>query len=121
MTKILIIEDHEEMVHLVLRQVEFMGFVAVSARNTEDGIKAAAAEKPDLILMDIGMPRIDGLKATRMLRAHPATHKIPILVASALSRKSDVDACIEAGCNDSIAKPFTFKELETKIRKLITP
>ena len=120
MTKILIIEDQEAMKHLLIRQIEIMGFVAVSANNAEDGVKAATVEKPDLILMDLMMPKIDGLKVTRMLRAHPETQGVPILATSALSRKSDVEACMEAGCTDSIAKPFTFEELEIKIRKLIT-
>lgn len=118
MRKILIIEDRETTQHLIVGQVEQMGFLAVSARTVEAGVNAAVAEKPDLILMDLIMPRIDGLKATQMLRAHPETSGIPILVASALSRKSDVKVCLEAGCTSYIAKPFTFKELEIKIREL---
>jgi CheY-like chemotaxis protein len=120
MKKILIIEDHEEMQHRLVRQVEVMGFLAKPVRNVEDGVKAAVTEKPDLIIMDLMMPTIDGLKVTRMLRAYPETWDVPILVVSALSRKSDVNDCIAAGCTDSIPKPFTFIELETKIRKLLS-
>lgn len=119
MTKILIIEDHEERRHLLVGQVELMGFVAVSARNAEDGVKSAVAEKPDLILMDLMMPRIDGLKVTQMLRAHPETSRIPILLASALSSGSDVETCLQAGCTDYIAKPFNYNELRVKIHGLI--
>jgi DNA-binding response OmpR family regulator len=119
MKKILIIEDQKEMEHLLIRQVEVMGFAAIPARSPDDGFKIALAEKPELILVDLMMPTIDGLKVTQMLRARPETRGIPILVASALSRKSDVQACLEAGCTDSIAKPFTFKELKIKIRELI--
>ena len=120
MKKILIIEDHEEMQHRLVRQVEIMGFMAKPVRNVEDAFKVVLAEKPDLILIDLMMPQIDGLKFTRVLRASPTSQGIPILVVSALSGKSDVNDCIAAGCTDSIAKPFTFIELESKIRKLLS-
>ena len=119
MTKILIIEDHVDMRYLLEWQVELMGFVALSATSAEDGVKIAIAEKPALILMDIMMPNIDGLEATRMLRANAETRTIPILVASALFRNSDIEACMAAGCTSHIAKPFTFAELQIKIRELI--
>ncbi len=119
MTKILIIEDHDEMRHLLVGQVELLGFVAVSARNAENGVNSAVAEIPDLILMDFMMPRIDGLKVTQMLRAHPKTSRIPILVASAFSSGSDVETCMQAGCTNYIAKPFTYNELRRKICGLI--
>jgi CheY-like chemotaxis protein len=119
MKKILIIEDHVDMRHLLERQVELMGFVALSATSAKDGVRIAIAEKPDLILLDIMMPTSDGLEATRTLRANVETSETPILVASALSRNSDIEACMEAGCTDFIAKPFTFYELQIKIRQLI--
>jgi CheY-like chemotaxis protein len=120
MKKILIIEDHEEMQHRLVRQVEIMGFMAKPVRNVEDAFKVVLTEKPDLILMDLMMPQVDGLRFTQVLRARPTTQGIPILVVSALSGKSDVSDCIAAGCTDSIAKPFTFIELESKIRKLLS-
>lgn len=119
MTKILIIEDHADIRHLLERQVELMGFVALSATSAKDGVRIAIAEKPDLILMDIMMPTIDGLEATRTLRANVETSGTPILVASALSGNSDIAACMKAGCTDFIAKPFTVYELQMKIRDLI--
>lgn len=121
MTKILIIEDHVDMRYLLEWQVELMGFVGLSAENGADGVKIAIAEKPDLILMDIMMPNIDGLEATRTRRANAENSGIPILLASALSRNSDIEACMEAGCTEFIAKPFTFYELQMKIRDLINP
>ena len=121
MTKILIIEDNKEMRNLLVGQVELLGFVAVSARNAEDGVKFAIAERPGLIFLDLMMPRIDGLKVTQMLRAHPETSNIPILVASALSSGSDVETCMQAGCTDYIAKPFSFYEFQMKVHELIHP
>jgi CheY-like chemotaxis protein len=120
MTKILIIEDHVDMRYRLEWQVELMGFVALSAKNGAEGVKIAIAEKPDLILMDIMMPNSDGLEATRTLRANAETSGIPILVASALSGNSDIEACMKAGCTEFIAKPFIFDELQMKIRKFIS-
>ena len=107
--------------NLLVGQVELLGFVAVSARNAEDGVKFAIAERPGLIFLDLMMPRIDGLKVTQMLRAHPETSNIPILVASALSSGSDVETCMQAGCTDYIAKPFSFYEFQMKVHELIHP
>jgi DNA-binding response OmpR family regulator len=94
--------------------------VALSAKNAADGVKLALAAKPDLILMDIMLPGLDGFAATRMLRANDQTSGTPILAATALFRSSDLQACIDAGCTDYIQKPFTFAELEKKIRALIS-
>ena len=107
--------------NLLVGQVELLGFVAWSVTNAEDGGKFAIAERPGLIFLDLMMPRIDGLKVTQMLRAHPETSNIPILVASALSSGSDVETCMQAGCTDYIAKPFSFYEFQMKVHELIHP
>jgi CheY-like chemotaxis protein len=120
MKKILIIEDHPDMHQLLVWQVELMGFEVLSADNGVAGVEIAVAEKPDLILMDIMMPKTDGLEATRMLRARAQTKGIPILAATARSRPTDLRACIEAGCNAVIVKPFTFFELQAKIHDLLS-
>ncbi len=98
-----------------------MGFVAVSAKDAADGVESAVSKSPDLILLDLMMPKIDGLKATRMLRALPERRNTPILVVNALATRSDVQECMAAGCTDSIAKPFTFKELEKRFTGSIAP
>jgi CheY-like chemotaxis protein len=79
----------------------------------------ALAEKPQLIIMDIMMPGMDGWDAARAIRAHPDTKNIPILAATALFRDSDLKNCTEAGCNGYIVKPFTFQELQGKIQELV--
>lgn len=119
MKKILIVEDHADMRELLVWQIELMGFVALPAKNGKEGLEKAIAEKPDLILMDIMMPQMDGWEATRALRAHPDTKDVPILAATALFRDVDLKACLEAGCTGYIVKPFTFQELQGRVRALL--
>jgi len=100
-------------------QIELMGFMPVMAKRGNEGVEKAVSEKPELIIMDIMMPGMDGLQATREIRAHEETKDIPILAATALFRDADLKNCIEAGCNGYIIKPFTFQELQGKVRELI--
>ena len=119
MKKILIIEDHADMRELLTWQIELMGFVPIPARRGREGVERALAEKPQLIIMDIMMPGMDGWEATGELRANAETKDIAILAATALFRDSDLKTCLEAGCNGYIVKPFTFQELQGKVRELI--
>jgi CheY-like chemotaxis protein len=117
--KVLIVEDHPGMRDLLRRIVELMGYVPVSASNGEEGIEKAIAEKPSLILLDMIMPVMDGREVARRLRANPETKGIPILATTALSRPDDLNACLEAGCNVYIVKPFGVRDLQRKIRELL--
>jgi two-component system alkaline phosphatase synthesis response regulator PhoP len=119
--KVLIVEDHADMRELLSWQIELMGFVPISAKHGKEGLEKAIAEKPELILMDIMMPGMDGWEAVRTLRSNPETKDIPILAATALFRDSDLNTCMEAGCSSYIVKPFTFLELQSKIRELVPP
>ena len=119
--KVLIIEDHPDMRELLSWQIELMGFVPLTAKHGQEGIEKAIADKPQLILMDIMMPGMDGWETTRILRANPETREIPVLAATALFRDSDLNACMEAGCTSCIVKPFTFQQLQSKIREIIPP
>ena len=119
MAKILLVEDHPELRYVLQRQLEWMGFSAISARNGKEGVEKAVAEKPDLIMMNSIMPEMDGWEATRVLRANPQTKDIPILAATGMFRTSDLKAWIDVGCNDYILKPFTADELLRKITGLI--
>jgi two-component system cell cycle response regulator DivK len=119
MKKVLIIEDHGDMRELLGWQVELMGFLPVAAKRGAEGVEKAVSEKPELIIMDIMMPGMDGWEATRQIRANPETKDIPILAATALFRDGDLKHCLEAGCNGYIIKPFTFQELQGKVRELI--
>jgi CheY-like chemotaxis protein len=119
MKKILIIEDHADMRELLTWQVELMGFAALSARQGNEGLQKAQSENPDLIILDIMMPGMDGWQAARELKANLATKDIPILAATALFRDPDLKTCIDSGCNGYIVKPFTFQELQGKVKELI--
>jgi two-component system alkaline phosphatase synthesis response regulator PhoP len=96
-----------------------MGFEPITAENGKEGVERALAEKPDLVLLDILMPVMDGLETVRTLRANSATKDIPILAETALSRQTDLNSCLQAGCNDYLVKPFTYKDLEEKLRSFI--
>lgn len=119
MKKVLIVEDHADMRELLSWQIELMGFVAITAKHGKEGVEKALSEKPHLVLMDIMMPGMDGRQTARALRENPETRDIPILAATALFRDSDLKSCLEAGCNAYIVKPFTFQELQAKLRELI--
>ena len=119
MKKILIVEDHADMRELLTWQIELMGFMPIPAKHGKEGVEKAVAEQPDLILLDIMMPGMDGWEAARTLRANPETKDIPILAATALFRDSDLKSCLDAGCNGYIVKPFTFQELQGKVREYV--
>lgn len=119
MKKILIVEDHADMRELLTWQIELMGFLPIPAKHGKEGVEKAVAEQPNLILLDIMMPGMDGWEAARTLRANPETKDIPILAATALFRDSDLKSCLDAGCNGYIVKPFTFQELQGKVREYI--
>jgi two-component system cell cycle response regulator DivK len=119
LVKILLVEDHTELRHVLGHQLESMGFTAITAKNGREGVETAVAEKPDLVMMDSLMPEMDGWEATRVLRADPQTKHIPILASTALFRPSDLKTWIDVGCDDYIIKPFTSDELLRKITALI--
>ena len=117
--KVLIVEDHPDMRDLLGRIVEVAGYVPVLASAGEEALDKANAEKPNLILLDIRMPVMDGWDVARRLRANLETKEIPTLATTALSRPDDLNACLEAGCNAYIVKPFGVRDLQRKIRELL--
>ncbi|MEE9568423.1 MAG: response regulator [Candidatus Binatia bacterium] len=118
MKKVLVVEDHPDVLDILTLKMKAMGFAVIAAKNGKEGVEKAFEEKPQLILMDIMMPGMDGREATRLIRANPETQDIPILAATVLFRESDRRSCLEAGCNDFIQKPFTFQELQQMIEGL---
>jgi len=119
MKKVLIVEDHPDMRELLSWQIKLMGLEPLTAMSAKEGVDKAIAEKPDLILMDVMLPGMDGREAVRILRAAPATKNVPIIAATALFRSTDLQSCLDAGCNGYIVKPFTFQELQVKLREFI--
>ena len=115
--KILIVDDDLDMLNLyqaVLREV----FETIPATNGKEAVELAVAEVPDLILMDIMMPEMDGLQAAQLIRENPKTRSIPIIAVTALRSRKDKEKCLQSGCDDYIPKPFTFSLLFSHIEKL---
>ncbi len=119
MKKILVVEDHPDLVYILTRFLESLGYTVISAKHGSEGVEIAAKEKPHLILMDILMPVMDGREATRKIRSNPKTHDIPILATTFLYKEPELKRCIEAGCNDWLVKPFSRQDLQGKIQALI--
>src|SRR6185369_17266011 len=95
------------------------GFTVVVAADAEQGLALAAAERPDLILMDLGLPGIDGWEATRRLKAGTETRRIPIIAVSAHAMAGDREKALAAGCDDHDTKPIDFARLRAKIQRLV--
>jgi two-component system, cell cycle response regulator DivK len=117
--KVLIVEDHPDMRELVRLFLQSLYYVPVVASHGKEGLEKAISEKPKLILMDIRMPVMDGWQAAKALRTNPLTEKIPILATTALVRPHELRACLEAGCDGYIVKPFSLRDLQTKIGELL--
>jgi two-component system, cell cycle response regulator DivK len=119
MKKVLIADDYPDMRELLGKQLERLGFLPILAENGKEVLEKAIVEQPRLILMDMMMPVMDGWEVVRSLRANPETKNIPILAATALFHDSDLQSCIDGGCNGYINKPFTLLELKNKVGELI--
>jgi CheY-like chemotaxis protein len=117
--KILIVEDFSEIRELVRLILGSLDYVPIVASHGKECLEKAIAEKPQLIIMDMMMPIMDGWEATKALRANPNTKNIPILAMTAVFRPDVLKTCLEAGCNDYIVKPFSCLILQTKIRELL--
>ena len=117
--KILVVEDNEAVRDLLALILERLGYVPVLASHGKEGLKKAIAEKPNLIIIDMMMPVMNGWELARALRANPDTKNIPILAITAVFRPQELKTCLEAGCNAYIIKPFSILNLQRKIRKLL--
>jgi len=115
MASILVIEDNAANMTLALFLLESAGHTVLKAVNAEVGLTLARAERPDLILMDVQLPGMDGLEATMLLKADEATRKIPVIALTALAMKGDEERIRAAGCDGYIAKPMRYKEFLTAI------
>ena len=116
MAKILLVEDNELNRDMLSRRLARKGYEVLLAEDGAKGVAAAAAERPDLVLMDMSLPVLDGWEATRRLKADPGTRAIP-LIAHAMS--SDREKALEAGCDDYDTKPVELERLLEKIERLL--
>lgn len=120
MAKILIIEDTENNRVLLTRRLKPKGHDIVTAEDAESGLAMALTEKPALILMDVGLPGMDGWTATRTLKADLALKSIPVIALTAHAMEGDRQKALEAGCDDYETKPIDFIRLFEKIDRLIS-
>jgi CheY-like chemotaxis protein len=119
MPRVLYVEDNEMNRDMLSRRLQRRGFEVLIAEDGEQGVTLAAAEKPDLILMDMSLPVLDGWEATRRIKAAPDTRRIPIIGLTAHAMAADRDKCLEAGCDDYDTKPVELGRLLEKIERLL--
>ena len=119
MTKILIAEDERDIRDLIAFSLKFGGFEVVLASNGVEAVERALAEVPDLILMDVRMPKMTGYEACRALKANPAMRNIPIVFLSAKGQESEIQQGVEAGAEEYILKPFAPDDLTKRIKGVL--
>jgi len=119
MAKVLVVEDNPANMKLTSLLLNSAGHVVLPAVDAETGLRLALDEQPDLILMDIQLPGMDGLAATAILKRDPATAAIPIIALSALAMKTDKERSQAAGCDAYIVKPVRYKELYAVLDRLL--
>ena len=116
---VLLVEDTEDNRFMMRRLLEMAGYHVIEAMNGEEAVKLAKTGSPRLILMDLSLPVIDGLAATRLIRKLPQLESVPIIAVSAHDTSDFQSEAIEAGCNSYVTKPIDFNELEELIAHLL--
>jgi CheY-like chemotaxis protein len=119
MPKVLLVEDNEMNRDMLSRRLTRNGYDVVIAVNGQEGIEMAASEKPDLILMDMSLPVLDGWEATRKLKADQATASIPVIALTAHAMESDREKALAAGCDDFDTKPIELPRLLEKMKAFV--
>ena len=120
MTKIMLVEDNEMNRDMLSRRLQRKGYEVVIACNGKEALDLVVSERPDLILMDLSLPEMDGWEATRRLKADNVTKSIPLIVLTAHALKTDREGAFEVGCDDFDVKPIDFQRLLTKIEIQLT-
>jgi two-component system, OmpR family, alkaline phosphatase synthesis response regulator PhoP len=119
MPRILIADDDAQNADLLEAYLDGTGFETKIVANGEDTLSAARAWKPDLILLDVMMPKLSGFEVCRRLRADPATKEVAVLMVTALDQSTDVETAVEAGTDDFITKPINKTELQLRVRAML--
>lgn len=119
MSKILLVEDNEMNLDMLSRRLERRGYELIIAMDGAKGIELAQTEHPDLILMDMSLPVVDGWEATRRLKSDEATQQIPIIALTAHAIAGDRERCLAAGCDEYESKPVKFPRLLGKIEDIL--
>jgi CheY-like chemotaxis protein len=117
---VLYVEDNDDNIYMLKMRLELLGdFEVLTAEDGEKGCEVAAAEQPDIILMDLEMPVVDGWEATRRLRGNPQTRDIPIIALSAHALAGERDKAIAAGCDEFDTKPIEFDRLVATVQRIV--
>ncbi len=119
MSKILLIEDHDLNRDMLSRRLQRRGYTVIEAEDGFVGLENIRRERPDIVLMDMSMPGLDGWEATRRLKSDPATADIPVIGLSAHAMSYDRQKGLEAGCDEYDTKPIDFNRLCAKIDQLV--
>ena len=120
MTKVLYVEDNDDNVFMLKMRLELLGdFEVLTAEDGEKGCEMAAAARPDIILMDLEMPNVDGWEATRRLKRDPQTRDIPVIALSAHALAGEREKALAAGCNEFDTKPIEFDRLIATLRRIL--
>jgi two-component system, cell cycle response regulator DivK len=117
--RILVVEDQEDNRRIVRDLLESVGWRLIEAGDGEEGVRLARSERPDLILMDIQLPVMDGYEATRQIKADPELRAIPIVVVTSYALSGDDKKAMEAGCDAYVTKPFSPRQLLATIRRFL--
>ena len=120
MSLVLLVEDTEDNRFMMRRLLEMSGYAVVEARNGEEAVRVATEKRPHMILMDLSLPIIDGLAATRRIRALPGFENVPIVAVSAHDTADFYADALAAGCDSYITKPIDFGQLEQLISRLLS-
>jgi len=116
---ILIADDDPDILALVSFRLERAGYEVVQARNGEEAVQVALARRPDLAVIDVMMPRIDGYEATRQLRQYEETRRMPIILLTARVQEEDIARGFDAGADDYVKKPFSPQELGSRVQAVL--
>ena len=116
---VLVVEDFEDNRFMMRRLLELSGYRVIEAVNGEQAVEAAESERPDLILMDLSLPKLDGLAATRRIRQQDGAARVPIVAVSAHDTTDFHADALAAGCNEYVTKPIDFDQLESLLKKLL--
>lgn len=117
--RILYVEDNEDNIYVIKNRLGRAGYTVLIATDGEQGVSMAASERPDLILMDLRLPVLDGWEAARRIKAQPETRDIPIIALTAHAMTGDREKALEAGCDDFDTKPVEMPRLLEKVRALL--
>ena len=119
--RVLLVEDHPDTSEIIRKELTFVGYDVLIAEDGQQAVAFAAHLLPDIIIMDMKLPRLNGFEATQRIRQNPNTAFIPILAVTAMTAAGAREKCRAAGCNGYLAKPFTYRELDHAVNKLLQP